>query len=146
MNRISIDESDFPLVVVTFPDGPASDDDIQGYIDGLEAIQSRGQRFFQLIDARSVDAPLTASQLNRFIRWAESASARMSARMRIGDGVVVVSPFVKGAMTAVFFFARPVAPTRTFTAIKDAARFAEQRFREEGIQLPDPVVRRLRAM
>lgn len=130
----TIDESAFPLVVVTFQREAMTDAQIEGFIARLTSILRRRQKHMVILDGLAVESGLDARQRKRFTDFVQDSEMRDLSRFKMADVLLLKSPILRGMLTAVFWLAPPVSPTKPFADIDEALPFIKQRFRDEGIE------------
>jgi hypothetical protein len=121
-----IDETTWPIVVVTFADS-MSGDEIYGYFDRLRALLKRRERFAVVLDARrigGVDA-VRRKQHGDFL-----ASIDGLDRFVAAAALVVDEEMQRGLLTAIFWFHKPRFPIERFEGLGEAMLWARERVRE----------------
>lgn len=111
---IVVDETSTPLVVVTYPRGITSDDDVTAYIAWLHRRLRDESPFVQLIETRYMEQPVSAAQRRLIAASLEHPVYRDLRRFKLGDAVVMHSVLVRGAFGAMPANAKVVSPIEIF--------------------------------
>lgn len=122
-----------PLVVVSYPKGEVSDEDVAAFIQGQRDLLARRERFAVLTDARLAGV-LKPNQRRMMADWlveSDEASQRCVAAM----GIVVNNAMIRGALTAVLWIKQPAFPTKITTTLADSARYCISALEMEGIRV-----------
>lgn len=125
-----MDESRFPLVVVTFP---VSADDVEfgEYLQGLSRLLERRGRMATVFDARQLDAP-PATQRARQADWLKTNREQLR-KYSCGSVFVSGSPLIRGTMTAILWVAPMPMPHAIVATMQEAETWAIGRLIAEGI-------------
>lgn len=138
-----LDESAFPLVIVSFGREAMTDAQIEDFIAQLTAILRRRQKHLVIMDALWVEEGLDARQRKRFTDFVQNGEMRDLSRYKMADVLLLKSPILRGMLTAVFWLAPPVSPTKPFADIDEALPFIKQRFKDEGVPFTQAMEARL---
>lgn len=120
-------------------------DDVPGVFEYYRSLCRRKIRFVAVSDVRASLAMPDAKTRQRF---AEEAArfATDAATWSLGAIVVVDSPLIRGAMTAIEWLYRPARPTRYFTDFNEAITLAVALLEARGVALTPNIRRFLRDM
>ncbi len=130
MAAILIDESRFPLVVVTFP-GSYSDQEFDRYLETMSGLLQRRTKNVTVLDARQSGSP-PAKQRAKQAAWMKDNRALLE-QYSCGSAFVISSPIVRGALTAILWLQpMPVAHTVVAT-LAEAEQWAATRLRAAGV-------------
>lgn len=130
---VEYDESRFPLVIVT-PRGEATDAEVAAFLDVLKRPLLRRQTYLQILDATHA-TPGTPYQRRIQAEWV-GAHAPLIKRYTLGVAFVMPSPLIRGALTAILWFQRLPCPHLVMSTMDEAERWAIDRLRAAGLQLP----------
>jgi hypothetical protein len=134
MAGITVDESRFPLVVVTF-DGSVADHAFDRYLESLSRVLQRREKNVIVFDARRAAGP-PAMQRSKQAAWLKSHRA-MIAAYSCGSVFVIASAVIRGGLTAILWIA-PIPGNHTVVAtLAEAEMWAIGRLRAEGVPLPE---------
>lgn len=115
-------------------------EDVPGVFDYYRSLCRRKIRFVAVSDVRASLAMPDAKTRLRFAEEAERFAAD-AATWSLGACVVVDSPLIRGALTAIEWLYRPARPTRYFTDFNDAIAWAVAQLEARGMALT-PTIRR----
>jgi hypothetical protein len=128
------EDSDFPFVRLR-PVGRSTDADIEENLAFLAACLARHEPFTVLFDARH-SSSLTGAQRRAYASWF-ARNEREIARYFRGGAAVSGSPFVRAAITTIFFVYRPPFPYFITSDMNEAEVWLGQRmFRRDGVSEP----------
>lgn len=130
---IAVDTSFFPLVVIEMPKHPLTDAEVDGMIAALTAILRRREKHLVLIDGLDIELGINPKQRKSFTDFASNAEMRELSRFKLADVLLLSSAILRGAMTAVFWIAPPVSPTKPFATIDEALPFVRERLQAGGL-------------
>jgi hypothetical protein len=112
------DESEWPLFRARMPSTALSEAEFSGWLERLDQLFRRGERFALLLDVR--DAPLpTATERQDVAKLLRTWHSRHPYRMA-AQAVVLKSALQRGILTAILWLAGPSYPTRPFSRRVDA--------------------------
>lgn len=104
-HRLTVDTSEWPLVVLTFAGDPPVEA-VRAHLEEIEdEVLARGERFVQVVDLSHAVRPNPAQRLA--IAEHQAANEAGYEELCIGEAYVVPTAELKGAMTGVFFAAKP---------------------------------------
>jgi hypothetical protein len=122
-----------PLVVLTAHDD-LSIEDVDAIFDGLRTVLARKQRFVSLADVRKAKRMPSAKERARVAEHLR-ATESLSAQFSLGSALVITSPLVRGAMTAIDWIFKPKAPQGYFGTMLDGCAWCVERLRGAGLTL-----------
>jgi hypothetical protein len=138
VGSIRIDESRFPLIVVTFV-GSQDEAEFSAYLEGMTAFAERRLRAVTVFDATRA-GPTPATQRARQGAWLKKYRSIIQ-EYSCGSVFVIRSPLVRGALTAILWIA-PIPGAHTVVGtLEEAERWAVERLRAEGVPWPPPAAR-----
>jgi hypothetical protein len=126
--RIVCDASRWPLVEVTWPTRPVSDEEFQRAIAELSAFSHRKERFVTL--HRAIKASRPTPNQRAIAAKQQAADAPFTRRWLCGVAVVVGSPMLAGVVTAINWLMPPPYPLKTFSSLNDAKAWLDTRLDE----------------
>ncbi len=138
MDSIRIDESRFPLIVVTFV-GSQDEADFSAYLEWMTALAKRRVKAVTVFDATKA-GPTSATQRARQGAWIKTNRALIQ-QFSCGSAFVVSSAIVRGALTAILWIAPVPGPHTIVATFEEAERWALERLRAEGVRGPPAVAR-----
>jgi len=121
-----LDDSTWPLVVVTFGDA-MSNDEIAGYFERLRVLLKRRERFAVVLDARRVRM---VDAVRRKMHGDFLASIDGPDRFVAAAALVVEEEVQRGLLTAIFWIHKPKFPIERFEGLGEAMLWARDRVRE----------------
>jgi hypothetical protein len=121
-----LDDSTWPLVVVTFNDS-MSNDDVGGYFERLRSYLKRRERFAVVLDARRVRM---VDAVRRKMHGDFLASIDGPDRFVAAAALVVEEEVQRGLLTAIFWIHKPKFPIERFEGLGEAMLWARDRIRE----------------
>ncbi len=128
---IRTDLSRWPLVLVTFPDAQASDDDVRQFIDDQRAMLHRKQLHGVVTDARHARV-ISPHQRRMMADWLTEAE-RLNRQYTVAMAVVSDSALVRGAMTAVTWMKEPPVPMKPFATLREGSEYVLEALRRRGV-------------
>ncbi len=136
--KIVVDSSLFPLVIERFG-RDVSDDDIENMIRHFQVMMHGGRRYALLVYCEQDANVMTARQRRRVSEWYK-ACADQVRRINVGTAVVIESPLVRGAMTALNWLIEPVAQQRNVASIHEGIEYCIKSLAAAGIEVPPEVM------
>lgn len=134
MDDLRVDESQWPLVVVTFPPSIT----IEGYralFQQYVAMSRRGDKIGYLIDMRKFN-PLTAPAAHRKAAADTFAENRdVLVKATVCEARVVGNSLTSGVLTAFDWLTGQKWPCANFTSMTEAERWVSARLRAAGVDL-----------
>jgi len=124
--RIDVDESRFPLVVVTFVGRP-SDAQFRAYLEQMDQIVARRETYATLLDASEV-GNTPAVQRRMQAEWLKRHDATIRA-CSVGTAMVISRAAVRGLLTAILWLTPIPGEHQTFATFEDAERWCLDRLR-----------------
>jgi hypothetical protein len=132
---IAMDDSMWPLVVITFPSSTTEDDWVRMF-QAYEQYYERREPFHVVNDGISVNAAISASQ-RRLIANKAKEHEPMSVRWCLGGATVVSNPITRGVVTAITWIAPPAYKLTLHATLFDAVGEALHTLERNGIQVPE---------
>jgi hypothetical protein len=133
VSSVDINESGFPLVVVSFSRG-VEDDDFARYLQSLERIYRRREKFALVLDA-TYGAGASARQRKLQADWLE-ANSMMIRTLNVATAFVVPSAVSRGVLTAILWIQPLPCPYALFETTPEALRWCGEKLSQAGIALP----------
>jgi hypothetical protein len=130
MDSIAIDDSGYPLVVVTF-EGTVDDATFDGYLKRMDDYVARRQRNAFVFDASGAGRT-PAPQRRKQAEWMKINEATLRA-FSAGCAFVITSPLVRGALTAILWLQNIPSPYTVVGTRSEAERWARAQ-----LQAPAP--------
>lgn len=131
MIAIEVDRSEWPLVMVRFPDRPLTDGALRRYLAQLSEIGGDGRPYATLSDVRAWPAPLTPSQRLIFDEWMRRNTPQL-ARVSVGNAIVANSPLVRGAVETAYWHWHDPPLYRMFGRVAEARGWCRSRIDRMG--------------
>ncbi|APR87730.1 hypothetical protein A7982_13079 [Minicystis rosea] len=126
MHDFRIDESSWPLVVVTYPEATTGSQ-YRALFERYVELSKRGDKIGYLIDMRKFN-PITAPAALRKIAADTFAEHRdVLVRATICEARVVESPVTRGVLTAFDWLTGQKWPCHNFTSMDEAERWVRAR-------------------
>jgi hypothetical protein len=131
---IRVDESSFPLVVVSLP-AEWSDAEWDAYLAQMRRFPTRRERYVTLTDARGAGTPSAAQRKRAAEVMAEDAA--LSKRFNVANALVFESAILRGMVTAITWLTPPPVPMQTFATPRQACEWLDGLFAQAaGHALP----------
>ena len=130
---LEYDETRFPLVLVRSR-GRATDAELDALLAALKRPLLRREKYVEIFDGTHAD-PGTPSQRRTLAEWMR-AHANLINTYSIGTAIVMPSPLVRGALTAIFWIQPLPCPHTVVSTMAEAERWAEERLRAAGLAVP----------
>jgi hypothetical protein len=127
---IRIDESELPLLLVTF-EGAATDAEFEAYLAAMSALLERRMITATVLDARRASGA-GAAQRRRQAEWMKEHAALMR-QYSAGTAFVIESALVRGVLTAILWLQPMESPHIVVATLSVARVWAKQRLRERGV-------------
>jgi hypothetical protein len=110
------------LIIAHFPEHPTVEV-VTEFFGRMQQNLLKRQRLALVLDASAVkSSPVAVREVaNRFLKENKAALTALMA----GQATVLASPLIRGALTAIHFFAPPGYPTKTFAELAPAIAWAE---------------------
>ena len=103
--QLTVDTTEWPMVVLTFAGAPPVDS-VRAHLAEIEdEVLSRGERFVQVVDLSRAVRPNPEQRLA--IAEHQRANESRYEELCVGEAYVVPTAELMGAMTGVFFAAKP---------------------------------------
>ncbi len=121
MGSIHVDDSNSPLVVVTF-ESAVDDEEFERYLARLDALWRHKMRRVLVVDAtRAARTP--ATQRRRQADWMR-VNEELLRSYAAGFAFVINSPLVRGALTAILWLQSLPSPFIVVSTLPEAERWA----------------------
>lgn len=133
MERICIDESCWPLVIVRYPKR-IDDADFEAHLARVTRFVRRAEPWGMLNDSRGAGHP-SAKQRKDIVRMYEENEAAVRAHWR-GTAVIFDSRVIVGVITAMTWLKAPIHPFQCFTDYDEGLRWVAARLPAGAVQLP----------
>ncbi len=130
-DRIEIDETYWPLVVVRFPHEPVGAAAFSAYLEGLSALLERKQTYATFTDTRTMTDVISAKQRSELSAWIESHADDIG-RYSAGTALVVRSAVIRGVLVAINWIRPPPNPQRVFATYPEGLEWALSQLRDSG--------------
>lgn len=122
MQPLSLDDSDWPVVVLHVPSGAHSDEAIRDVLrEYKDMVLTRRVPFVMINDLRSASG-VTQKQRAEMSDFLEGEH-EVASYCR-GAALVFESALLRGMLTAILWVSKPVYPTRVFRTVEDASWWA----------------------
>jgi hypothetical protein len=122
--RVVIDQSKWPLVYATWPSQELSDEAFEAMVMAMSALSKRGERYVVIHDARRAARPTPKQRA--FAAKQQKLDAERSKRFIVCTALVVSSPLIASAVTAINWIAPPPFPQKVFSKLDDAEAWASE--------------------
>jgi hypothetical protein len=122
MSRSSVDDSQWPIVVVTLPRTPLDDEGFEDHCKQTFRYFERGQSFAWVIDVRNA-AQLSASQRRIIAEKTDECRAR-HPKVACASAVIVSSAIQRGVTKAILWLLKQPIPTEVFSTPEQGVRWA----------------------
>ena len=121
---ITIDRSEFPILIVRYRGAPTTDEFGQ-YLDRLSAVYREGNRFAMIFDSSDAESP-PATQRKMQADWILKHE-RLIHTLNVGTAFVVPSVVLRGALTAIFWLQPLPCPHFVCAELNEARRWTRAR-------------------
>jgi len=128
--RIVLHKHAWPLVITVIP-SEFDLRDIEAYIPEVDALYKRRERFASLVDTTPLVSLPGASERRRLAEW-QNATIDSIRRYNVFSAIVIRSPVVRGAMTAMNWIFRPPAEQLTLATFGEGFLRCIERLRADG--------------
>jgi hypothetical protein len=136
-----LDDTHFPLVEVQVLDGHR-DGDWDWLLRRFERLFERRQRYALFIDATCVNHVLSPAARRMVTDW-ELCNLRNTAKWNVGTSVVICSGLIRGALTAMNWFAQQPVPMHYPGKLHEGLAWCVSKLEGEYIPVPPPIRARL---
>jgi hypothetical protein len=113
------DDSSWPLFRIDLPPAAMNPDAFESYLDRVDHLFLRGERFAILIDARK--APVHTANERKQCAERMRRSFQLYPTLLAAMGIVLSTPVQRGIFTAINWLAGPTFPTRAFGSQMEAS-------------------------
>jgi hypothetical protein len=137
--KLTVQSSDWPIIVTEFPEARVSDEELQGMLTHLEELmreaQARKEYLFIITDGTRIRQHLTASQRKLTADWITRTFglARLAAA---GAAHVAPSALLRGLITAISWFQPPPNPQFCVATREEAIARGIEMLEARGVLLP----------
>jgi hypothetical protein len=139
---IQVDTSDWPIIVMEFPEHRFPDSDFEaalGYIEQImQECRTTGRMCAQITDLTRMQQIAPASQRKFAGDWAKRNNALIVA-VSVGGATVTPSAILRGLVTAVHWFHRPPTPNAFLATRPDGLRYVIDLLEQARVVLPPRV-------
>jgi len=131
---LRFDVSMWPLVLITMP--PVTTRADIEYMQGCyEHVFQAATRHALIVDSTTI-VRVPDATLRRQMKAFEDSRRPIIAHKNIGSAIIIHSPLVRGAYTALRWISPQPAPNKAFATMEDAARWCVQGIEEDGQIVP----------
>jgi hypothetical protein len=130
------DDSKWPLYRVYLPKGDMDDREFSAFLETLDGLYLRGQKFGVMLDAREAP-PLSPKRRQMTGERGKEMSARYPGLL-LGFAVVLSSAVQRGIFTAIQWVVRGAFPSRAFGTLGEAEAWLTSMLKAGGIDAPPP--------
>ena len=134
---ISIDDTLFPLVEVSFRDGHR-DEDFSWLLRRFERLFAQQLRYALLIDATSLTQSMSPTSRKIVTDW-QLANLSHTARWNVGTSVAITSGLIRGALTAMNWFVQQPVPMHYPPTVAAGVDWCVGRLESESVAVPRAV-------
>jgi hypothetical protein len=128
--QIAIDDSKWPRVYVTWPEGTLDDTAFEAMLQTLSALNDREQRYVVVHDARRAARPTPRQRALAAAQ--QKADTPRTKRLLRATALVVSSPLIASVVTAINWIAPSPFPQKIFSSFSDADRWATEQLHRPG--------------
>jgi hypothetical protein len=132
MAGIQVDESRFPLVVVTFV-GQLADHEFDRYLLTMSRVLQRRTKNALVFDALRAAAP-TAMQRSKQAAWLK-ANRDLIVQYSCGSAFVIASAIIRGGLTAILWVSPIPGAHTVVSTLAEGEAWAFGRLAAEGVSL-----------
>lgn len=136
MRTVSVDDSGWPLVIVTYS-GVPRDDEFDDYLKRLSINLERAQRerikIAMVFDATESAGP-NAKHRARQAEWMKEHEA-LSKLHSAGYAFIIPSSFLRGVLTAILWLAPMPAPHVIVASLAEGERWCRQRLSQGDVDV-----------
>lgn len=127
---LSFDVSMWPLVLITMP--PVTTTADIAYMQACyEHVFAAPARHALIVDSTTI-VRVPDATLRRQMKAFEDSRRPIIARKNIGSAIIIQSPIVRGAYTALRWISPQPAPNKAFATMEEAARWCIQGIEDDG--------------
>jgi hypothetical protein len=112
--RIRVAESDWPIVLIEFPEKRVTDADLRAVLEHVESLLSEAvknrEKVFVITDLTVMREITPASQRQFTAEWIKR-TASLNRAASVGGATVTPSPILRGIITAVYWLQPSPSPT-----------------------------------
>jgi hypothetical protein len=141
---ITFDDTDFPLLEVSFGDGHA-DRDWEWMLHGYEERYAQRKRYALLVNAGSLSHTPSASARKLITDW-QILHMENTARWCIGTSVYMSSGMIRGALTAMNWFVKQPGPMNYPASMAEGLDWCVERLDACSLLVPSTIRKRQVAM
>lgn len=136
---ITFDDSLWPLLISRFQ-GAATDSEYEAYLAQGTAYLQRGELYVSILDMGRLVVP-TAAQRQRQAEWLQ-AHDHLLREQFLGCALVIISPFVRLALSTVLHLRPMPMPYVTVYDVRGGLKWAVTRLEEAGLSRSAGHIRR----
>lgn len=139
MSRIETHLHTWPLFISVMP--PASDlGELNAYIDEVNGLYKRQQRFASLVDTTRVTSLPSATERKRLADW-QAGTIDLIRRYNVFTAIIVRSAAVRGGMTALNWLFPPPTEQAIVTSFEEGFGRCIEKLTADGQKVPEAVAR-----
>jgi hypothetical protein len=132
MAGVELDSSHWPVVMVKW-DVDQTMDDLQRFMDGMDAIHRRQERYVSISYMRKYATE--PAQVRRVAEWMK-ATADDTRRWCVGTGIVTRSLGFRFLLSSIFLIRPMACPYRVCASFDEAWRFVHDEGQRRGLAVP----------
>lgn len=133
-SKISLDESRFPLVILTLR-GELLDEDYRAMFSQIERLMSLGRRYIMISDLRAITKVADAKKRQEIAAWSAGLEAKYG-HLSAGSIMILESALVRGSLTALQWLSGKKDRDIWVGNMADAWSAAQKIARESGLSIP----------
>ena len=141
---IAMEDTLFPLVEVWFYDGH-EDQDWAWLLARFERLFAQKLRYALVIDTSALTHTPSAQARKLITDW-QNANMHNTARWNVGTSVFISSGLIRGALTAMNWFAKQPVPMNYPTSMAEGLDFCVQKLDEASVPVPSAIRQRQLAL
>jgi hypothetical protein len=140
---LRIDTTDWPLILMEWPEERVSETDFHLTLAYLEQIwtdsQRLGLRSYEIVDFTRMNEIAPASQRSYAGEWLKRNEALVKVAS-VGAAWVTPSAILRGVVTAITWIFKPPNPTEFFATRPQAYAYGIDQLKQGRVQLPERIV------
>jgi hypothetical protein len=136
--KIIVDTSRFPLIVERFRKG-VTDHDVDSMIRQFELLFHGGRRYALLVYCDPDAVVMSAAQRKRVSQWYRDCTEQVQ-RINVATAVVLESPLVRGAMTALNWLVEPVVQQKNVPNVREGLMYCIGALEAAKLTIPPEVL------
>lgn len=120
-----IDQSDFPLVTVTFSGAKVTEENFQTYLDELSELYAKEEPFIMVFDASEATLPNIKYQRRQALWMAEHYQSIEA--YCLGTAYVIPNDIIRTVLKAIFALQQQPSPYEVFATLEGGLAWAKSR-------------------